>query len=249
MKELHEKQPNKRKDIVFYGVVGLCAVVIGVSGYALFVAPSVQAEQAEKDWSTTVYLPPEPLETQSALHEQTPEPTEADTPVEDTLAETPPAAEITPAPSQPEPATQTVAEQAPIWMYPVEGEVIAPYSGDALVFNDTMQDWRVHTGTDYATAIGDRVYAMADGTVVDVYEDGMFGTCVALSLPKGLTATYKGLSSEVKVQVDGTVRAGDVIGTVGDTNYAESAMAPHLHVELADATGLLDVNAYLQEMM
>lgn len=265
----HKRTSRKGSDIAFYGVLALCLTVIGVSGYALFVAPTIAAEQAQSEWNTAVYLPAEQTDTTASAESATAqdstavmEPsTEADsvtvadvadaTDVADVTDQTVTVnAAVTPAPAldesaSVEPSTATIAEQASIWMLPLDGEVIATFSGDALVYDVTMQDWRVHTGTDYAADVGERVYAMADGTVTEVYDDGMYGTCVTLSLPDDITATYKGLSTDVKVQTGSTVRAGDVIGTVGDSNYAEAAMASHIHVEMSDGSGLIDAQSIL----
>ena len=48
---------------------------------------------------------------------------------------------------------------------PLTGDTIAEYSMDALSYNQTTRDWRVHNGVDIAAEEGAVVCAAADGTV------------------------------------------------------------------------------------
>ena len=56
-------------------------------------------------------------------------------------------------------------------MSPVEGSAIYGYSMEALSYNQTTRDWRVHDGVDIAAQAGTAVCAAADGTVYAVYSD------------------------------------------------------------------------------
>ena len=48
---------------------------------------------------------------------------------------------------------------------PVSGQVLAVWSGDDLVYNETLGDWRTHNGVDYACKAGEDVLAPVSGTV------------------------------------------------------------------------------------
>ena len=106
------------------------------------------------------------------------------------------------------------------------------FSGDTLVKDETMGDWRVHTGTDYAAQSGMRVYAVSDGTVERAEVDAQYGGTVVINLTDGKQAVYQCLAENLKVSAGDHVRAGDVIGTVGTIGYAESGQESHLHLEL-----------------
>ena len=129
---------------------------------------------------------------------------------------------------------------------PVSGEVTRPFSGSELVFDETMGDWRVHTGTDFACSEGDAVAVMAAGTISGVFSDPMRGFCVSVKHEGGLVSTTCGLSLNETVKVGQEVTAGTIIGKAGNTVLAESAQPCHIHVELTrdgvhvDPMSLLD---------
>ena len=110
--------------------------------------------------------------------------------------------------------------------------MLKAFSGDTLVKDETMGDWRVHTGTDYAAQSGMRVYAVSDGTVERDEVDAQYGGTVVINLDDGKQAVYQCLAEDLKVSAGDSVRAGDVIGTVGTIGYAESGQESHLHLEL-----------------
>ena len=100
---------------------------------------------------------------------------------------------------------------------------------DALSYNQTTRDWRVHDGVDIAAEAGTAVCAAADGTVYTVYEDDTMGTTVVIRHEEGYTTKYASLAQEVSVAAGDTVTMGQAIGTVGQTALLESAIGDHLH--------------------
>ena len=88
--------------------------------------------------------------------------------------------------------------------------------------------------------------ALTDGTVQEVFEDGLYGTCVTLSHDADLTSTYRGLT-DVRVTAGQAVTAGEALGAVAETIDAEAALGTHLHVETARAGTPVDVLELLGE--
>lgn len=115
---------------------------------------------------------------------------------------------------------------------PVEGEIVKGYYTDSLVFSETMQDFRTHSGVDIAASIGDNVLAYSNGTVSKVENDPFMGTTVEITHAGGVVSVYKNLGSNLWVEAGIEVKAGDKIGTVGDSAILEIADKPHLHFEL-----------------
>ena len=125
----------------------------------------------------------------------------------------------------PEPVTFTA---------PAAGSVYGEFSVAVPVFSNTMNDYRTHAGVDVSAEIGDPVYACADGVIDDVYEDPMMGQTVKISHADGFESVYRNLSAVLPegIEKGASVRAGQMIGAVGDTALIECEDEPHLHFEL-----------------
>lgn len=113
---------------------------------------------------------------------------------------------------------------------PVSGAAIAPFSGDMLVKNETLGDWRTHNGIDISAELGSAVTASSDGVVTDIRSDPLWGNVVEVT-SGDYVMTYSGLSDNILVSVDMTVTAGDQIGSVGEIP-CELSLEPHLHFDV-----------------
>ena len=215
----------------FYIVLFLCIAAIGISGYYLMnvlSAPSGPDPVTALDPVESVEVPTPTL---------TPPPAETVTP-------TPPPAETTaPPPAETAPAPQTVS----IFTWPVRGDVLAGYSLQALCYDETMGDWRTHSGMDIAAAEGTQVLAVADGTVTAVYDDPWLGTTVTLSHAGNLQSSYSNLAGKPPVAEGDTIRCGEVLGSVGKTTLAEAGMEAHLHLEMTADGETVDPVNYLPQ--
>lgn len=118
---------------------------------------------------------------------------------------------------------------SPRCVRPVQGEVTAQFSGDELIYNETMDDWRTHNGTDFAAAYGETVCSITTGTVKTVEEDPLWGWTVEVEGTDGLLR-YTGLAQKPNVKQGDSVAAGDTLGKLDELD-AEIALEPHLHVE------------------
>ena len=116
---------------------------------------------------------------------------------------------------------------------------------EALAYDATMGDWRTHSGIDISAELGAQVVSAAAGTVIDVVQDDFMGTTVYLDHGSGLTSCYANLAAVPTVEIGDTVRAGDVLGSVGKTAIAESALPAHLHFEMAQDGSPIDPADYL----
>ena len=112
---------------------------------------------------------------------------------------------------------------------PLVGETVAAFSMDELVYSETLGDWRTHDGVDIAATPGTQVCAASYGTVTDVRDDDLMGTTVVIAHDDGCDTVYANLQDMPTVAVGDEVTAGQVIGSVGTTALAESALPSHLH--------------------
>lgn len=98
------------------------------------------------------------------------------------------------------------------------------------------RDDETHPGVDLAATIAAPVYAVVDGTVAFSGLQGDFGNLVVVNHAKGYQTRYAQLSGR-SVKVGQQVKAGDPIGTVGQTG-SPSVREPHLHFEVRSNTKL-----------
>ena len=212
----------------FYIVLFLCVATIGISGYYLVSVfnsgedPSLQPVSGgaqvvlPKDEGQQPVLPDKSGVPQLDEHKQTPkQETKESQPVEQPPEDSQPTAVVTP----------------PVFTWPVKGEVVSNFSLEVLAYDETMGDWRTHSGVDIAAQIGTRVLAMSSGTVRRVYQDELMGSTVVIDHGEGLVSTYHNLTASPLVSEGDAVVTGTVIGAVGDTAMAESGRPAHLHLE------------------
>ena len=128
---------------------------------------------------------------------------------------------------------------------PASGNIIVPYSMDALAYNQTTRDWRVHDGIDIAAEAGAPVYAAANGTVYTVFDDETMGTTVVIRHEGGYTTSYSSMSEDVKVSPGDQVTVGQIIGSVGQTALLEYTIGDHLHFSVTAGGEAIDPEEFL----
>ncbi len=238
------KQPFKERlgDFMsgkgFYIVLLLCVAAIGISGYYLYT--TFQAGTPVSAPVSITVTPP--AVSQSAVPVKPTVPAVAVTP-----AATPKAVQSASPSAVPTPAP-TTEQAADFFTWPVKGSVLTGYSGGALVYSETMADWRTHDGLDLSATAGTGVLAAADGTVTAVTTDDLLGVTVTIDHGAGLTSLYAGLADSVSVAPGDSVKAGAVIASVGDTAVGESALGTHLHFAMAVDGVPVDPLDYLPQL-
>ncbi len=231
----------------FYTILTICGVIIAVSAWVLW---SNVMNTPEEEPQTSISSPIiAPTSSMPDVKKEEPATENKDEPVDTPLYDSKPVVSTPEPEPEPEPVyddTPTVTVSAPVYVRPVEGAVITPFSGDELLYQPTLGDWRVHTGTDIAAEPGQTVLALTDGTVQEITQDDMYGACVTISHPSDLTTTYRGLD-EIRVSAGQAVSAGEALGNCAKTIDAEAALGTHLHVEAARAGTFIDILSLLGE--
>lgn len=247
-----EKKPNPFKTFLrdkgYYIVLVLCVAAVGVSGY-LFVQAVVGRDKTDVVETPALSVPLTPS-TSTTKPVETPQASrlpggaqsgeEPETPSDTGAAEN---AAQTLAPSEDVPAA--AEDEGADTVRPLSGETVNPYSMEALTFNETTRDWRVHEGVDIAAASGTEVVAARDGMVSAVYEDDALGTTVAVDHEGGYTSYYANLSAEPPVAVGQAVKAGEAVGTVGESAVEEMALGSHLHFAVTCSGQVMDPDEFL----
>lgn len=225
----------------FYIVLFLCVAALGISGYYLVRSVSGSGETADQTvtGNPTVVLPDSSAQTGPKAEE----------PVEQTPAKQSTVQEEKDDPeAQPQPQAQDQTRDV-VYTWPVKGQLLRDFAVETLSYDQTMGDWRTHAGVDIAAEVGRKVLAAGEGTVSQVYDDPMMGVTVVIEHPDGVTSTYCNLAADPLVAVGDAVDTGTEIGAVGDTAMAESAMDPHLHLEMTKEGASLDPVTLLPEQL
>ena len=132
-------------------------------------------------------------------------------------------------------------------MSPVSsGKEVSDYSMEALSYNQTTRDWRVHNGIDIAAEEGTPVCAAADGVVESVREDDALGYTVVIRHDGGYTTQYSSLSQELSVKSGEAVAMGQVIGCVGSSALLETTLGPHVHFSVTSQGKPMDPAEFLK---
>lgn len=223
------------KDKGYYIVLFLCVAAVGVSGY-IFVKTAADQNRANLAADQSLSVPLTPSNPDSGSKTETTKPSKPA--VSDTTGDTAETAGITDGSEEEAPVAITTVR-------PLAGDTIGAYSMDALAYNETTQDWRTHNGIDIAASAGDQVVATRDGTVSAIYDDDAFGKTVVVNHDGGYVTHYANLGEETAVTVGQAVKAGDVLGTVGESATVEMAQESHLHFAVYQNQQPMDPEAFL----
>lgn len=227
-----------RESIGFYATMAVCLAVIALSGY--YFLRDREPVPPETEFSTAD-TPVAATQAEIPVSEEPEEPPE----IAETAAPAP--VETIPMPEVEVDPTPVVAEAPRLIVQPLQGDTIMAFSMDELVYNPTMNDWRIHDGIDISAKPGDTVLAASSGTVMSVEDDALMGTTVTIQHAGGYQTTYANLQSIPTVEVGDEVSAGQIIGAVGTTAAAEAAQTPHLHFSVTKDGDAVDPNVFLEQ--
>ncbi len=227
---MSEHKPNRNKKSLTLALA-LCAAAVGITGYVYYRSADQVQEAAVQETYEDVLVGTLETEDIPVIATQ-PQPTTATgtdpTVTEDTAA-----------------ATEPTRKRTLKTMSPVEGDPIFGYSMEALSYNQTTRDWRVHNGIDLAADDNQPVMAAADGEIYTVYEDDALGHTVVIRHNDGYTTCYSSLSDSVAVKPGDQVTIGQIIGYAADSAIVESALGSHVHFSVTHYDEPMDPNEFL----
>ena len=224
----------------FYIALLLCVLVVGIVGYfVLFGSSGPEMPETVEDpiFEPVDQIKPAPVTVVDKPVEEPP--VEVSKPVEMLMPEEEPEAVLPP-------AEPVVAQIPQVVVMPLSGDVVAAFSGEELVYNETTADWRVHGGVDISASAGTAVVAASSGTVLAVEEDPRLGVMVTIRHEDGYETSYASLQETVHVSEGEKVTAGQVIGAVGNTTLTESGLGAHLHFAVTKNGENVDPEEYLE---
>ncbi len=114
---------------------------------------------------------------------------------------------------------------------PLEGEVLIPFSMDGSVYFTTLDQYKYNPALMLVAEEGTTVTACAEGKVVDIFENAVFGRAVTMDLGDGYQITY-GQLKDINVSVDSYVNPGDVVGLVAAPTKYFNKEGANLYLKL-----------------
>ena len=223
----------------FYIVLFLCAAVIGLSAWMMATGTETMEDLSvqggisfDNSRVETIIIPPEAN-------------SDSLSPV---IA---PAEKAEPVIAPEEDISQVWSEEdisavaAPLYLWPVQGELERRHDLENLSYDVTLRDWRTHEGIDISAPLGSSVAAVCAGTVISITEDSLYGTVLSLDHGDGLVSVYANLAELPSVSEGDWVEAGSIIGSVGSTAICESGQGSHLHFAMSVYGESVDPLEYL----
>ena len=158
-------------------------------------------------------------------------PTESETkPVEQLVSDLPDDRKTTTTTTAATTTATTTTQVADLYVLPFGNAVQKAYSNGQPTYSVTMEDWRTHDGADFAGELGQKVKTIADGTVIDIAQDSMWGSVIVVDHGMDVISRYYGVNPSVKK--GDRVKVGSVIGVLA-TIPCESSEQAHLHFEMS----------------
>jgi len=139
----------------------------------------------------------------------------------------------------------TKVEKDPTFQRPIEGEIQKEYAKDSLVYSETLKEWTTHLGVDIKAERATVVKAAADGTVKYIKNDPRYGLTIIIEHSNGFETRYANLLTTEFVSEGEQVKAGQTIGTVGDSAIYEIVDESHLHFEILKNSESLNPAQYI----
>lgn len=226
-------QRLKNKGIDRSAVISTCLLLVAV---VIITTVAIIGNRAKRNDTT-----PLPDTGKKPITDLTPENPDNSKPSEEVPKEETPT--VKPEESKP------VEDKLPTFSLPVSGVVQKKHDPTLQVFSNTMNDYRVHLGVDIVTEAAAPVYAAADGKIEKMWEDTLMGYCIAIKHGGASYTIYKNLAKELPdgIAEGVTVRAGQLIASVGESAMIEVADEPHLHFEMTVSDLSVDPLKYFDE--
>ncbi len=139
----------------------------------------------------------------------------------------------------------TVFSKKSTLTWPVQGNVILPYSMDTTVYYKTLDAYKCNPGMLIESKSGTAVYSSYAGTVASITENSEYGKMVTVDLGDGYQVTY-GQLKDVCVSEGETIEQGTAIATIAKPTDMFSKEGANLYFALQKDGEYINPEAYLQ---
>jgi len=143
-------------------------------------------------------------------------------------------------------AEQLKFEKSAGLLWPIDGQVIIPYSPDHGVFYQTLDQFATSEAIVLSSVVGTEVKAAAKGVVTSVEEDVRTGTTVTLALGNNTSLVY-GQLDVADLKEGDVLEAGECIGTVAEPTRYYVVEGPNLYFKVVEGETSIDPTELLRE--
>lgn len=120
-------------------------------------------------------------------------------------------------------------EQSLAW--PLNGDVILPYSMDTTVYFSTLKSYKCNPGMLIAGSEGTNIVSAYDGVVESIVEDKEHGTTVKVNMGNGFLCSY-GQLMNLSVSEGDEVVLGQVLGEIAPVTGYYTEEGNHVYFEM-----------------
>ena len=129
--------------------------------------------------------------------------------------------------------------------WPVTGNVVLPYSTEATVYFETLDQYRTNPGILIEAKENDSVKAVKQAKVTEIKNTAEYGKMVCMDLGSGYTAVY-GQMKDLTVKAGDTVEKGQVIGKVAAPTSYYTLEGTNLYFQMEKDKKSVDPGKYLE---
>ncbi|OLR59898.1 hypothetical protein BHF70_09905 [Anaerostipes sp. 494a] len=129
--------------------------------------------------------------------------------------------------------------------WPLTGNIILPFSVDATIYFESLDQYRISKGILIEAKQGDNVKAVKQAKVAEIGKTAEYGQTVLLDLGNGYTALY-GQLKDLQVKQGDTVETGQIIGKVALPTDYYTLEGTNLYFQMEKDKKPVDPGKYLE---
>lgn len=129
--------------------------------------------------------------------------------------------------------------------WPLKGNIILPYSVDATIYFESLDQYRINKGILIEAKEGDQVKAVKRAKVQEIRKSREYGQTILLDLGNEYRVMY-GQLKDIKVKEGTLVNAGDVIANVAQPTSYYTLEGTNLYFQMEKDKESVDPLKYLE---
>lgn len=129
--------------------------------------------------------------------------------------------------------------------WPVQGNVLLPYSMDSTVYYQTLDAYKSSTGMVISSKKGTSVTAACAGTVSDITKDDVYGNMVTVDIGDGYTLQY-GQLDNISVAAGDRIAEGQQLGQVAAPTDSFLVEGANLYLALQKDGSYVNPEQFMQ---